>query len=252
MNKTIVLLLAVLFLGGLSTAQTLDEILAKNYKAHGGLDKLKAITARKMSGKIVVSAQGLEMPVVLWQKAPDKLRMETTFQDQKSIQAFDGQKAWWITPFLAGEAQEMPPGQGDFFRNQAAFENPLVVFKEKGYKLKLLGKEDMAGVAVFKLKLTKTDGSEIYFYLDAASGIELKSSMSLKSGETETLAEIIYGDYRSVAGCLLPFAIEDRLEGKTEMKMILDVIEVNPAMDDSLFAMPEKKEAVKTLPGGRP
>jgi outer membrane lipoprotein-sorting protein len=250
-KKTVLCLLVLFFLSGLPRAplfgdlkdQTLDEVLAKNYQAHGGLERLKSLTARKMSGKIAVIGEELEMPVVLWQKAPDKLRMEAIFQDQKIVQAFDGQKAWWIMPFLSGKALEMPPEQGNFFRNQAVFENPLVVFREKGYKLELLGKEDLEGAAAFKLKLVRADGGEIFFYLDAASGLELKSAMSLKSGEADSLAEIIYGDFRDVGGYLLPFSVENKLDGKTGIKMTLDTIEVNPAMEDSLFTMPEAKDA---------
>jgi outer membrane lipoprotein-sorting protein len=246
--SAIVLLLGVLLaapLAGDLQGQTLDEVLAKNYQAHGGLDKLKAITAWKMKGKIVIPAQGLDMPMDLWQKNPNKMRVETTFQDKKIVQAFDGQKAWWIMPFLSEDPQEMSAEQGKLFKEQADFENPLVVFKEKGYKLELLGKEDMEGTPVFKLKLTKTDGKEIFFYLDAESGIELKSSLSMKIGETEAMVDVLYGDYKLVDGHMMPFSIENKTNGQTQMQMTIETVEINPAIDDSLFAMPEKKEAPK-------
>jgi outer membrane lipoprotein-sorting protein len=246
MKKTIALLSAILFLGALLPTQTLDEILARNYKSNGGLDKLKAVTAMKISGKIVIPAQGLEMPTVMWKKHPNKMRVETTFQDKKIVQAYDGRKAWWIMPFLSADAQEMAQEQAEPFVEQADFENPLLVFKEKGYKLELLGKEDIEGTPVFKLKLTKTDGREIFFYLDADSGLELKSTLTTKTGETETLNEILYRDYKPVDGVMLPFTVENRMNGKTEMQMTMESIEINPAMDDAMFAMPQKKEAAKT------
>src|SRR4030042_1893986 len=111
MKRIFVLVWSASLLGGLLCAQTLDEILALNYQAHGGLDKLKAITAMKISGKIVIPEQGLEMPMVMWQKYPDKMRVESRFQDKKIVQAYDGQKAWGIMPFLSEEPQEMEPGQ---------------------------------------------------------------------------------------------------------------------------------------------
>ena len=109
--KKIFFVAAVFLTAGLLGAQTLDDVLAKYYQAHGGLDKLKAVTAIKMSGKLVIPAQGLELPMVRWQKAPDKLRVETLIQDKKIIQAFDGRRAWWINPLLAAGAQEMPQEQ---------------------------------------------------------------------------------------------------------------------------------------------
>jgi outer membrane lipoprotein-sorting protein len=243
MKKFIFSLLAALVLGTPLGAQSLDEILATHYQARGGLDKLKSLAGRKMTGKIAVPALGLELPVVIWQKTPDKMRVESTFQGKTIVQACAGLKAWWIMPFLSEQAQEMPPEQGRLFRDQADFADPLVDYKGKGYLLELLGKEELQGTPVFKLKLTRDGGREIYFFLDAGSGSELKSMRLMKIGESESLVEILYGDYREVGGHMLPFAIENRLNGEPQMKMTLDAIEINPVIEDAFFVMPEKKEA---------
>ncbi|MDD8013425.1 MAG: hypothetical protein PHX05_08120 [Acidobacteriota bacterium] len=242
-------MLAAMILGGLLCAplvrdlqgQTLDEVLARNFQAHGGLDRLKSLTGWKMTGKMIIPAQGLEMPVAMWQKSPNKMRVESIFQSRKIVQACDGQKTWWIMPFLSEEAQEMPEEQGKLFRDQADFENPLVVYKEKGYTLELLGKEEMDGTPVFKLKLIRTDGRETCFYLDAESGIELKSAMQVKTGGTEALVEILYSDYRPVDGCMRPFVIENKANGHVQMRMVIAAVEINPALDDAFFAMPGNK-----------
>jgi hypothetical protein len=223
--------------------QTLDDVLAKYYQARGGLDKLKAVTSFKMSGKLFVPAQGLELPTVRWQKAPDKLRVETTIQDKKVIQGFDGRTAWWLNPMLAAGVQEMPGEQAALFREQAEFADPLVAYKEKGYGLELVGREDMDGKPAFKLKLSKSAGKEIYFYLDGESGVVLKSSRAMAPGESAPVAEIVYTDYRPVDGLLVPFAIENRAGGKTQARLVLETVAFNPAVGDGLFAMPAGKAA---------
>jgi len=247
---------AVILTAGLLAGQTLDEVLARYYQAHGGLDKLKAVTAIKMSGKLMVPAQGLELPVVRWQKAPDKLRVVTMVQEQRVVQAYDGRTAWWLNPLLAAAAAEMPQEQGRLFREQAEFANPLVVFREKGYALELLGQEDLEGKTVFKLKMIKSEGKEIFFYLDAESGLGLKSSLSVQAGDASSLVEIIYGDYRLVEGRQVPFVIENRTGGKTQARLVLDTVEINPDMDDAIFVMPKKKDESKAegrnKKGGRP
>ncbi len=245
MKQKTMVFLVVLVLVGLLGAQTLDEILTKNYQARGGLEKLRALNALKIKGKVVIPGQGIELSIVMWQKNPNKMRLESTFQEKVIIQAYDGQKAWRIMPFISADAQEMSQEESQQFKEQADFENPLVVYKEKGYKLELLGKEDLEGTPVFKLKLTKTDGREIYFYLDAASGIELKSTMVLKSVVTESMNEIIFGDYKPVNGLLMPFYIENKTNGKTQMQMTMETIEINPAIDDAIFVMPLKKDEAK-------
>jgi hypothetical protein len=240
MKKAVFALSLVLVLGALLHAQTLDEVLARHYQARGGLDKLKAIAGWKLSGRMVVDAQGLDLPMAIWQKAPDKMRVETTFQDKKIVQACDGRKAWWIMPFLSGESQAMPADQGKLFCDQAVFEDPLVVFAERGYRLELLGVEPVDGRPAHKLKLVKGDGKEIFYFLDATSGLELKSSRRVKMGESEALAEILYGDYRPAGGLVMPFAIENRLDGHPQVRMTFAEIEIDPVMEDAMFAMPGK------------
>ena len=244
MKKFIFSLLAVLVLGAPLCAQSLDEIVALNYQGRGGLDKLKSLTGWKLTGKIVVAAQELDMPVTIWQQRPDRMRVESTFQGRTIVQASDGRVAWWIMPFMSEAAQEMPPEQGRLFREQADFENPLVVYKERGYALELLGREDLDNRPAFKLKLTKTGGKEIVLFLDAGSGVELKSAQLMKMGGNEALVEILYGDYRPVSGCLMPFAIENKLNGESQMKMTFDAIEIDPVLEAAFFAMPAKKEAL--------
>jgi hypothetical protein len=243
MKKTMICFWSLLFLCGLLGAQTLDEILAKNFQARGGLDKLKAVTAVKLSGKLIVPAQGLEMPVTIWQKKPARIRIESTFQDQVIVQAHDGRKAWWIMPFVAPEAREMSREQGERLAEQADFENPLLAYREKGDRLELLGREELEGAPVFSLRLTRADGREILIYLDEKSGVELKNTMVLRPGAGETVQEIIFTDYKPVGGLLMPFAIENKTDGKTVARLSLTAIEINPRVDDAIFLMPGKKAA---------
>ncbi len=227
-------------------AQTLDEILAKNYQAHGGLDKLKAFKSMKATGKIVMPAQGLEMSMTIWGKTPNKMRMEAIFQSQTIVEAFDGDKAWQIMPFMGiNEPQELTGDQAQTFKEQADFESPLVVYKERGYKLELLGKEDMQGTPVFKLRLTKKDGKETFLYLDAESGIELKTATTLQVSGADVQVETINGDYKPVNGLMMPFYMETKINGQTQMQMTFDNYELNPAIEESFFKLPAKKEEVK-------
>jgi hypothetical protein len=248
MKKNSVWFWAMMFLCGLLGAQTLEEVLAMNYQARGGLDKLKAMTAVKMTGTVVVPAQGLEMALTMWQKNPARIRIESTFQGQVLVRAYDGRKAWTVVPFLAPDAMELSPEQSAQLIEQAGLENPLLGYRDKGYSLVLLGREDLDGIPAIKLKLTKAAGWEIYFYLDAASGLELKSTTVQKSGAGETLQEIIFTDYKPVSGLLMPFAIENKTDGRTVARLSLTAIEINPAVDDAIFVMPAKK-AGAVVPG---
>ena len=61
MKKIILSLLSILLFSAYSFGQTADEIIDKNTKAMGGIEKLKSINSVVMEGK--VNAQGMEIPI---------------------------------------------------------------------------------------------------------------------------------------------------------------------------------------------
>ena len=62
-----------------TAAPTVDELIAKNIAARGGLDKLKAVQTMRMTGKLEVGP-GMEAPVTMELKRPKSVRMDFTFE----------------------------------------------------------------------------------------------------------------------------------------------------------------------------
>jgi len=222
-------------------SQTVDEIISKNIETKGGLQKLKSIKSMKMTGKVF--AGGFEMSMTLWAKRPNMSRMESIFQDQKIIQAYDGEKAWQINLFMgSNEPQEIKGLQAEDLKDRADFDGPLVDYKKKGHKVEFMGKEDLEGTEVYKLKVTMKSGRVVYLYLDTDSCIELKQSTTLNYQGTEYLVETIFGDYKEVDGIMVPHFIETKLNGQTQARIIIEKVEFNIEIDDSLFKMPAKEK----------
>lgn len=247
MKKIFIMALVLFVLNSLNLwGETLEEILAKNYDSRGGLEKLQSIQTVKIKGKIVQSMMSMEMPLEVWYKKPNKIRMESTFQGRKVVQGYDGKIAWWIMPFLGTEdPQEMAEDQAKEVKEMAESMDPLVDYREKGYKLELVGKEEMEGTDVYKLKMTKEDDKVEYYYLDAETGIELKNSSYRKQGETEILVETYPGDYQEVDGLLMSFQMEVKVNNQPSVSMTFSEYKFNEEMDDVLFIMPAKKETEK-------
>jgi outer membrane lipoprotein-sorting protein len=243
MKKVFVLLIALSVLcGTLVFSETLDQILKKNYESRGGLKKLKQVKSFLFEGKIVIPMQGLEFPVKVWQKKPNLMRMEANVMEKMVIQAYNGKIAWWIMPFMGvNDPAEMPENEGKEVIQQAESLDPLVDYKEKGHKLELVGKEDMEGTEVFKLKLTEKDGRIVLFFLETDSCIEIKTATYIKRGEEENLVESFLGDYKEVEGIMFPFSVESKMNGNTVTKMAIESVKLNEKMDNSLFEMPAKK-----------
>jgi outer membrane lipoprotein-sorting protein len=163
------------------------------------------------------------------------------------VVAFDGKKAWMINPMMGSEEpQELPEDRAKEVTQQADSIFPLVDYKEKGHQLEYLGKEDMEGTEVYKLKMTKTDEKVLYFYLDAETGIELKVSTYTKVRDKDTLVDTLMGDYKEVDGIMIPFSMEAKVAGTEQgQKIVFTSFKKNVTLEDSFFQMPPKKAAQK-------
>ncbi len=236
MKKSTLFLTFLVFLSvfGSGYSQTVDEIISKNLKSKGGIEKINAVKSFKMMGKIVF--QGMEMPTTIYWKRPNLLRSESSFQGQTVIQAFDGEKGWTINPFMGNtEPQELPKEQIESLKEQADFEGDFVNYKEKGTKIELLGKEEFEGTPVYKLKVTTKDGKEKIYYLETESCLEIKMEMQRDIQGTPATVSTIFSDYKDVDGLKIAFSIQVSAGAQFQTNMIIEAVELNLDIDDSLF-----------------
>lgn len=222
-----------------ASAQTVDEVIKKNIDAHGGVQKLKAVKSIKASGKII--QQGIEIPITLQQKRATMVRMEATFQGKSMVQAYDGETGWKIDPFQGSSDPEKVAGDDlKDLQEQSDIDGALVDYKTKGHTVELLGKEDVEGTPAFKLKLTLKNGDVRNIYIDADTYVDLKITSKRKTPGGEIDIDQYLGNYKPVNGLLFPFSIETKVKGQTVSQIVLDKIELDTAIEDSIFKMPAK------------
>lgn len=233
-------ILVVLSAAAAAHAQTVDEIVAKNLQAKGGAEKWKAVNTVKMTGKITM--QGMDLPLTVYAKRPNYNRQEIVLQDKQLVQAFDGTTAWLLNPMMGSEVpQELPGPAAEMMRNSADFDGALIDYKSKGHTVELVGKEKMDATEVYHLKVTMKNGHIQHYYLDAGSGIELKTTadVDLGTGSKQPL-ETEMSNYQPVNGIMIPHTVKQMLNGKPVVQMTIDKVEFNSAIDDALFKMPKK------------
>jgi hypothetical protein len=236
-----------------TTALTVDEIVAKNIQARGGVDKLKAVKTMRMTGHMTIGP-GTEAPMMIEVKRPDKLRLDVTAQGMTLSQAYDGKSGWQINPFAGNKnAEPMSADELKEAAEQADMDGPLVDWKAKGHKVELVGKDKVEGTDVYKLKVTLKDGNVHYLYLDADSFLDIKNEAKRNVRGTEIETEQTIGDYKGVGGMMVPHSFEGGAKGRPEkQKITVEKIEVDIPIDDARFAMPQKKdEPAPKKPGRR-
>jgi outer membrane lipoprotein-sorting protein len=220
-------------------AQTVDEIIAKNVQARGGLEKLKAVQSIKSTANMSMG-QGMEAPGVLIQKRPSLARLDFTIQGLTAVQAYDGKSAWQIMPFMGKKDPEpMSADETKEVEEMADLDGPLVDYKSKGHQVELLGKEKVEGTDAYKIKATLKNGDVQTIYIDSDSFLEIKEETKRTVRGSEQLIESSIGDYKDVDGVLFPFAMESGVKGSQEkQKLTITKIELNVPADDSIFKMP--------------
>ena len=241
-RKALLLMLAGTLLGLPVTAQdmTLDDVLAKHYDALGGLDNLKGVNAAIFKGNMTMG-EGMEAPFTMTFLRPMMARLEFTMQGMTGIQAFDGEVAWMVMPFLGkNDPEEMADDQAKNMKEQADFDGPLVDWKAKGHQVELVGMEETEGTEAYKLKVDLANGDVRYHFLDSEYFITIKQEGKTEVQGTEVEFETILSDYKEVDGLMFPHSIESKPKGAPTGQVItIDTIELNGSVTADLFAMPE-------------
>jgi len=220
-------------------AQTVDEIIAKNIQARGGMDKLKSVKTMKATATMAMGP-GMEAPGVLIQKRGDLARLEFTIQGLTAVQAYDGKNAWQVMPFMGKKDPElMAADEAKEMQEMADIDGPLVDYKSKGHQVELIGKEKVEGTDAYKLKLTLKNGDVQTVYIDADSFLSIKEETKRTVRGSEQVFESSIGDYKDVDGIIFPFAEESGVKGSQEKeKLTITKIELNVPVDDAVFKMP--------------
>ena len=243
--KKIMLTLVVLAICVFSiSAQTVDEIIGKYHQSIGGLELLKSHTSTKAFGK-APTPQG-DFPFELFQEKPNKIKVSLDIMGKKMIpQAFDGQTAWMLNPFMGDTAQKLPEDQVKSLLDDAELEDPFIDYAAKGHEVTLEGTEDVQGNPCFKIKLVKYKGNESrestqYYYFDQGSFIPLmiKNSVNV-GGQADQVIETYLSDYQEVGnGMVMPFSFEVKMAGQIVQSIIFEKIIINEDIPDEEFKFP--------------
>jgi hypothetical protein len=240
--KVLLSLLFVISISGKIFSQDADEIVNKYITAIGGLDKIQTIKTIKLTGK--VTANGMDIPFSEICKRPQMVLMESTIQGMTMKQAYDGTQGWMINPFMGKKDPDVMSKDAEkAIKRNADFEGQLINYKDKGSKIELIGKEDLEGSQVYNIKLTDKDNDLTNFYIDADSYLLVKQNDKIKVDTKEITAESILSNYKQVNGVLFPYSIESKSPDNPmgNAKIVVDSIEVNMTVDDSIFKIPATK-----------
>jgi hypothetical protein len=223
---------------GAAAAQTAQELVAHNLEARGGLERLRAIDSLRMTGTLV--AKGEELPMTISMKRPNLLKQEVTVQGQRVVQAFDGRRAWMLNPLVGMTTPQQVPAPPDA-AGRGGFDGALVDYAARGATLQLAGDERVDGLETRKLRLTEKDGSTQTLFLDARTGLEVKSLVEMTQGPRTATVESFFSDFRAVEGITMPHRVRVVVDGVPQQELRIQKVDLAPGLDEDFFRMPKGK-----------
>jgi len=229
--KKLIFLMTGLIIATVINAQSLEEII-KKYSEANKQDKMASVTTVKITGRM--SMMGMDLPLQMFMKNPNKIKTVTNFNGQEMVSVFDGVKGYSVNP-MTGSAEpiEMTADQIKQTQNSNVFQNYMANYLKEG-KLTLIGEEKVNDKSAFKIKANVSEGNSMDMYIDKASYLLVRTSTSVNAGGTTMTIDAYPSDYKETNGVLLPMKTTSSTQGM-EFSIIFDKVEVNIPIEDSVF-----------------
>lgn len=225
--KKLIFVMAGLIMVSVMNAQSLDEIV-KKYTAANKLDQVGSHKTIKITANI--SMMGMEMPMQIWMKNPDKIKSVTSFNGQDMIQVVDGSKGYSINP-MAGSSDPVPmtPDQISQTTRSNMFQNYMADYLKAG-KLALAGEENVNEKPAYKIKATIDAATTADIFIDKGSYLMVKQSIN-SNGMT---IDSYVSDYKETNGFMIPMKTTTSAQGM-DILINFTKVEVDTPIEDSVF-----------------
>jgi hypothetical protein len=222
----------------IANTDSVEDIINKYIAARGGINRLNFVKSVRMTGTKMMTGNEVMVKII---KVEGKLfRTEMEIGGHSGYQLITENKGWNYSPFSSYSPEEIPKEKLQFFKNELDIFGPLVNYRAKGFKAKLLGKDLLYDRDCFKIQLTSAQGKESFYFIDC------KTHLLLQSREKLEMEGKIYGNspeaitnfrnYKNFGGVLFPQIIEtESVEGRVD-SMIFYEIETNIAVDEKLYS----------------
>ncbi len=213
---------------GLPKGLTAQKVIKNYIDALGGVEHLQSV--HDLSMKCNMSIQGMNLALNTYQKAPNKISVETLMGSNiLSKQVYDGTKG---TMIMQGQKKEL---EGDMLK---AMELQAVIFpelqyEELGYSLELTGKDKLEGKDVYKMIITDPVHKEKTVYFDVETGFKVKEIENLP--QDQGISVTMYSDYKDVDGVKFPMIMTQAV-GPQSFDISVNEVYVNKGIQDDVFA----------------
>ncbi|HOW86588.1 MAG TPA: hypothetical protein P5119_12060 [Candidatus Aminicenantes bacterium] len=206
--------------------------------AMGGRKALASIKDSTVLGTAEMIQQGLTVPLSIYQKGSDKLRVEIAIPEANMtvVRIYDGRRAWATDP-RSGTTGELPDFMARQMAEQAAGTLAWLDPLRAGVTYALKPKASLEGRDYVVLERTRADGRKTTFYIDPGTSLPyLTRSRAFDQSGTEVDLETYATRYQKAGAVLVPYSLRAFHNGAEAQRITVTSVVQNTGLDDALFS----------------
>ncbi|MET0261633.1 MAG: hypothetical protein ABW223_01955 [Rariglobus sp.] len=231
------LLLLLCVLTTLVRADFAQDLARIHTEAVGGSENVQALKTLRATG-ITRNARG-DLHFTLWAGRPSQVRTELASKTRVITQAWGGgDEGPWSADSETKRITLLTGDSAEDFKTEAEFDDPLLAGKDRKIALDYVGEMKVDGRDLLKIMVTQNFTQISYVYLDPASYLIVRRDVIRRRPGGEMTLRTDYGDFRAVAGVLLPHRLSAYRDGKRLHETVIDRIEPNVKLEALMFATP--------------
>lgn len=215
-----ILLVIIMLMSGIVSAQTAKEIIEKNIELSGGLTNWKLLNSITLQGRLTLGIND-NYPIKIFQERPNLTKTVITINKKETaIEGYDGKKGYAMN-YATNKLQEYPNYVAE------SFDTDFIDWESKGFEANYLGKEKVGETVCHKVELIKNVNKTLYYF-------DVKTYMLVK--EVKSDEALVYSDYRKIGSLMMPFRIESSSPKKdSDYVILLNKIEANKVLPANTF-----------------
>jgi len=223
---------------------SLDLLIARHVEARGGEAAIEHV--RTFESDIHILEPSFEVDGRYVATRDGSMRIDIMIDDERVFtEALHQGRGWSWSP--AEGVREASARGAAALRHGIEF--PLKLFglhemQRRGHRLELYGRETVAGVAYYVVKLTLDDGFECRYYLNPESWMiereRASRALHVDVDPRQQWVETTYSDFRRTDGILFPHQYVERVVESGELLSTgtTRAIRINPEISESRFLRP--------------
>jgi len=241
MKKVLFSALLLFVFGAFATAQTAEEIITKHIRATGG-ENWGKVEAVQMEATIAAdAAAGMSIGWTMTAIRDKAARMDVSVMGMNQTSVVNGDKGWATNPFMGQtDPEPLTSDQVKAMMDQTDIDGTIIGYREKGYKVEYVGKEDVEGTEALKIKVDKGEGKLEYLLYDPETYYEIKNIRVDNVDGQEVETSTVFSNFKAVDGITMAHTMQQVSPMMGNTTITLTKVTFNPTLDMKMFDMPKK------------